>query len=47
MMLDVMYGMTPSARMLIRSNAPPENMLNKIQNAALILFETVVAVGPD
>ncbi len=29
MMLDVMYGMTPRARMLMRCNAPPENMLNR------------------
>src|SRR5690554_2942526 len=26
---EVMYGITPSARILIRSMAPPENMLNR------------------
>ncbi|MDT4890639.1 hypothetical protein FQZ97_1275060 [compost metagenome] len=32
MMIDAeMYGMIPSAKMLMRSSAPPENMLNRLR----------------
>ena len=42
-MIDAeMYGMMPSAKIDKRSSAPPENMLNMLQDRAGLLLEELL-----
>ena len=44
MMIDAeMYGMMPSAKSVKRDSAPPENMLNMSEDAALLRLEQLAS----